>query len=101
MKNACNDYSPDPEAARFPSADVLKKGNKVPALAMSARYADEAELAPKMRRAWGEKIRHLVAFIKHDDLARLTKKDLVGWKDELLKKKPDGSKLSGKTVRNV
>jgi hypothetical protein len=74
MKHACNDYSPDPEAARFPSADVLKKGNKVPALAMSARYADEAELAPKMRRAWGAKIRHFVAFIKHDDLDRLPRR---------------------------
>jgi hypothetical protein len=43
---------------------------------------EQAELAPKTRRAWGAKIRHLVAFIKHDDLARLTKKDLVAWKDE-------------------
>lgn len=101
MKNAGDDYSPDPEAERFPSADMLKNGGKVPALAMFGRYADEAELAPKTRRAWGAKIRHLVAFIKHDDLARLTRKDLAAWKDELLKKKPDGSKLSGKTVRNV
>jgi hypothetical protein len=28
MKNAGDDYSPDPEVARFPSADVLKNGRK-------------------------------------------------------------------------
>jgi integrase len=101
MKNAAGDYRPDPDADRFPSAEVLKNGGKVPALEVFDRYASEAELSAKTRKAWRAKIRRLIASLKHDDLARLTKKNLVNWKDELLKENSDGKKLNGKTVRNA
>lgn len=100
-KNAGRDYRPDPDADRFPAPEVLTNDGKVPALDMFDRYATEAGLNPKTYDAWKAKILAMIAFVKHDDLARLTSKEVIKWKDDLLKKQnPDGSKLDPKTVRN-
>ena len=63
---------------------MLKKdGGKVPALTTFDAYAEDAELAPKTKSAWRSKIRDLVAFVGHDDLARLTRKEVLAWKEKL------------------
>ncbi|MEH2474294.1 hypothetical protein V1284_005738 [Nitrobacteraceae bacterium AZCC 2299] len=55
---------------------------------MFGRYAAEAELSPKMCRAWKAKLTAFMASVKHDDLSRLTKKDVINGKDDLLKTTP-------------
>jgi integrase len=100
LRNAGGDYKPDPDADRFPPPEVLKNDGKVPAFDMFDRYAVEAELADKTYRDWKAKLSVLVAFVGHDDLARLTAKNVIDWKDDLLKAGPAGEKLDGKTVRN-
>jgi integrase len=100
MRNAAGNYSKDPKADRFPESEVLAQDGKIGALEMFDRYAAEAGLSPKTYKAWKAKISALIAFAKHDDLALLTAKKVIEWKDDLLAEKPDGSKLDPKTVRN-
>jgi integrase len=100
MQNAAGNYRPDPDADRFPRSEVLSQDRKVGALEMFDRYAAEAGLSPKTYSAWKAKILALIAFAKHDDLALLTAKKIIEWKDDLLAEKPDGTKLDPKTVRN-
>lgn len=100
LQNAGGDYTPDPKAGRFPSPDVLKNDGKVAAFDMFDRYAAEAGLADKTYRDWKAKVTVLTTFVGHDDLARLTAKNLIDWKNDLLKTGPDGRKLHQKTVRN-
>jgi hypothetical protein len=100
MRNAAGNYSKDPNADGFPESEVLAQDGEVGALEMFDRYAAKAGLSPKTYSAWKAKISALIAFAKHDDLALLTAKKVVEWKDDLLAEKPDGSKLDPKTVRN-
>jgi hypothetical protein len=100
MQNAAGNYRPDPDAERFPGPSCWHRTGKVGALEMLDRYPAEAGLSPKTYSAWKAKISALIAFAKHDDLALLTARKVIEWKDDLLTEKPDGSKLDTKTVRN-
>lgn len=85
LRKANGFYGPDPEREKFASAEVLKSnGGKIPALATFDAYAKDADLAFKTRSAWRSKIRDLIAFVGHDDLARLTRKEVLAWKEKLL-----------------
>lgn len=99
-RNAYNDYEPDPKAGRFGSPDILKNDGKVAAFEMFDAYATEAGLAAKTKRSWKSMLTVLTVFVGHDDLARLTARNMIDWKDHLLKEGPDGVNLHGKTVRN-
>ena len=84
LRKANGHFGPDPEAEKYASAAVLKRGGgKVLALATFDAYAEDAGLAPKTRSAWRSKIRDLIAFVGHDDLARLTRKEVLAWKEKL------------------
>lgn len=84
LRKAKGVYGPDPEREKFAPAEVLKpNGGKVPALATFDAYAEDAGLAPKTKSAWRSKIRDLIAFVGHDDLARLTRKEVLAWKEKL------------------
>jgi hypothetical protein len=105
LRNAGGNYKDDPDADRFGSPDVLANGGKVSALDMFDRYAAEAGLSQKTRSAWRAKVAKLIAFVGHDDLARLTARDVLRWKDSLVKKtkKVEGRDVPAfdpKTIRN-
>ncbi|MGZ3360672.1 MAG: site-specific integrase [Xanthobacteraceae bacterium] len=59
-------------------------------------YAKEAELAPSTVKRWSPVVDRLVAHLGHDDVAAITRADIVAWKDALL----DGG-MSNVTVRDV
>lgn len=84
MRKANGDFGPDPEAGKYASATVLAPGGgKVAALSTFDAYAEDTGLAPKTRSAWRSKIKDLIAFLGHDDLARLTRKEVLAWKEKL------------------
>jgi hypothetical protein len=77
-RNAARDYTPDPAAARFPSATVLDSDHdRMPALAIFEQYAGEAKLASSTRKRWKPLIEKFVAFMSNDDLTKVTKADVV------------------------
>ncbi|RED22791.1 hypothetical protein BJ123_14033 [Rhodopseudomonas thermotolerans] len=68
-KLAGGDWRPDPDAGRFAPSEALKSAGAVDAMDMFERYADEADLADKTRRSWRTKLKSLMEFVGHDDLA--------------------------------
>ena len=111
VRNASFNYTDDPHAGRFAPPEVLKSDGKVAAIDMFEKYANEAQLDGKTRESWETKIKSLIAFVGHDDLARLTSEQVIAWKDKLLVTKKRQSKkdklakkpeefLDPKTIRN-
>ncbi|OCX29100.1 hypothetical protein QU42_19375 [Bradyrhizobium sp. UASWS1016] len=111
QRNASKNWQEDPKATQFAPPEALVSDGKVDAIDMFERYADEAELDNKTRRSWRTKVRLLMSFVGHDDLARLTVDNVIAWKDKLLKTKKRQSKkdkeaekpeeeLGAKTIRN-
>ena len=70
-------------AAALPPA-VQPVGSPVPLLATYDAYAAEAQIKPRTRIEWRAIIERLIAFLGHDDAARITADDLDRWKDALL-----------------
>ena len=63
-------------------------------------YAAERKPAPATVKSWRLKLESLVAFLGHDDAARVTGEDIVRWKDYLASTPTKQGKLrSAKTVR--
>lgn len=71
----------------------------VPIGAMLDKYLKEREVAPATEKAWRRHIAHFIAFLGHDDAARVKLADVVAWKEMLLEDRSDGSKP--KSVRTV
>jgi hypothetical protein len=85
LRHARGDYRPSPDADRFPVPPDPEEGrSKVPAVAIFDQYAKEAGLASSTVKRWKPLIEIFVAFVGHDDLARVAKDDVVKWKDSLL-----------------
>jgi integrase len=94
------DYRPDPKAGRFPaweSAPVKSdrkgkgegngKSNSATDLTLDdlfERWMREAAPSPSTVTTWRSYMRQLKTFVGHDDPARVTKADIVAWKDSLL-----------------
>ena len=70
--NAGGDWREDPDAKRFAPPEVLANDGKVDAMDMFERYADEAQIDDKTRRSWRIKLKSLMTFVGHDDLANRT-----------------------------
>jgi hypothetical protein len=89
-----------PDHARV-DAEVLEKAREslpVPILGLFEDYARETRLAPATLKAWKACLQALVDHLGHDDAARVSRADIIGWKDALLRA-PDGRLLrSQKTV---
>lgn len=88
--NAEGDYRPDPEAARFPDPAVVRTSNPAKPkdrsdfdaiLADWWREQDAAGRSPKTRNAYRTAFKHLREFLGHSDAARLTKADVIAFKD--------------------
>jgi hypothetical protein len=79
VRNASFNYADDPHAGRFAPPEVLKSDGKVAAIDMFEKYANEAQLDGKTRESWETKIKSLIAFVGHDDLARLTSEEVIAW----------------------
>ena len=103
QRNSARDYTKDPAATRFPSMDAANPDYaKAPALATFDQYAAEAGLKASTRKRWRGLIEKFVAFLGHDDLARVTRDDIVRWKKKLFTmKKRDGKPIANITIRDA
>jgi integrase len=87
LRHARGDYLPSPEADRFREPMGLPNFKPaVRAMAMFDQYSKEAGLAASTVKRWKPLVEKFVAFVGHDDLARVATDDVVRWKDDLLAK---------------
>jgi integrase len=64
-------------------------------------YLREREVSPSTEKVWRRHIGHFIAFVGHEDAAKIKLADIVAWKEHLLADPADGSEpRSVRTVRN-
>lgn len=80
-----------------------RKASAVPLMELFDAYVAERNPAPATVKRWRPVMDHMKGFLKHDDAARITRKDVVAWKDALLSEKgDDGEPLrKAKTVKET
>jgi hypothetical protein len=84
-KRLCRTWDTWQEEQRQARADARqdKVAKAVPLLPLFDAYAAEQQMKPGTAREWRAVITRLVAFLGHDDAARLTADDLLRWKAAL------------------
>lgn len=89
-----------PDHARADAEVLAKVGrhNRIPILDLLEDYANEAMPSPATMKAWRTCLQSLIDHLGHDDAARVSRADLVAWKDALLKPQPGGKARSQQTV---
>lgn len=86
--------------------DMLREdqaAKRAPLMELFDAYVAERSPAPATVKRWRPVMDHLKGFLGHDDAARITRKDVVAWKDALLAEKgEDGEPLrKAKTVKET
>jgi integrase len=98
LENANGNYKTPDKADRFATPEKPKIG----AVDAFERYAVAQKLKPKTKKRWRPIIDLLIAHLGHDDMRKLTKTNLINWKNDLLKeKKGDEFARVPRTVRDV
>jgi integrase len=113
QRNAAGDYSPDPNAERFPEWQGLGKARSQQGPQRTARSVSLTGLvdewwresqAAGLKRSTYESYRNtasaFVSFLKHDDARRVTPEDVIRFKDHRLASTHRGKRISAKTVKD-
>lgn len=85
-----------PAAARSEAEGPGPTPAPKPLRVIFSSYAKEAQLSPATVKRWSPIVDKLIAQLGHDDASRISRADIVAWKDNLLE---DG--ISNITVRDV
>jgi integrase len=94
LRNARRDYSPDPNAERFPEWESPLPPATVSVVSGEAtltslvegwwREAKAAGLKKSTHESYSGTVRAFIAFLGHDDAGRVTEDDVIGFKDHRL-----------------
>jgi integrase len=92
QRNADGDYRPDPNAERFPAwegvtkagASKAKSDGRLTFDGLFERWQAERTPSASTVTTWAGYVRALRKHVGHDDPGKVTKADLVAWKDALI-----------------
>ncbi|ACA15983.1 integrase family protein [Methylobacterium sp. 4-46] len=85
MRHAQGDYRPDPDVSRFPDFQTSSsKATAVSLLDLFDGWAKERKPSQSTVDQWRKHCEAFLAFIGKDDAGRVTKADVVAWKDTLV-----------------
>lgn len=103
-RHAQGDYRPDPDAGRFPPAEIIKEAltpkeelmakTRISITGTFEAYATETKNSPRTKKRWRPIMKALEAEV--GDLQKITPDWCVAWKDRLL-----AQGLANKTVQEV
>lgn len=104
-RKAGGDYSPDPKSERFPEWQPPQRAtSKVPLRSLLDDWWREGEqggLSESTHISYRKAVEALIAFLGHDDAAKVAQEDVLRFKDHLLGSKGrNGKPLSIKTVKD-
>jgi integrase len=68
------------------------EANRAPLMELFDAYVAERNPAPATVKRWRPVMEHMKAFLGHDDARRITRKDVVAWKEALLAETDDDGK---------
>lgn len=114
LRNAQGNYTPDPKWERFPAwvapngdsattkQPVLKGGSLTALIEGWWVEAKARNLKPSTHESYSNSMAAFVAFLGHDDCSRVTKGDVIGFKDHRLAtiNIRTGKPISAKTVKD-
>lgn len=80
--------------------DALQPASKVSISGLLTAYVAEAECKPATVKAWKGCTQHLIAFLGHDDAARVQPQDIVRWKENLAAPNAQGEVRSSRTIKD-
>ncbi|GJE80902.1 tyrosine-type recombinase/integrase [Methylorubrum thiocyanatum] len=83
-RRAGGDWRPDPAAERFPVPETKAKAPGLTLTQVFERWRAEAKPSPSTVSTWQGVVKDLKSYLKHEDVARITESDVVGWKDALI-----------------
>ena len=93
---------PLPDPASAPSAPSAAAPASVPLLDTFDGYAAAQGIKPGTATEWRARMQDLIAFLGHDDAARITEDDVQRWRDHLLSETVrSGRKRDPRTVRST
>lgn len=101
IRRAAGDYGPDRLTASLPEwrPGVAPQASQAPLDDLFASYVAEAKPALSTVKSWRVAIGHLKGFLGHSDAGRITREDMIRWKDHLLSEVgPAGEVRSATTV---
>lgn len=93
-------FGPDHRAWDEQVLAKARKRKAAPIFALLEDYAKEAMPAESTMKAWRTALQALVDHLGHDDAARVTKADMLAWKDALLKPGNGKPARSQRTVKD-
>jgi integrase len=108
-RNAERDYSPDPKAGRFPEWTPPRVAGgdkpKVSLIGLAEAWWNEAEATgrkPSTYDSYHRTVSALVAFLGHGDASRVTRDDVVRFKDHRIESvnPRNGKRISPQTVKH-
>jgi integrase len=91
------DCNEDPDLGRFPVGEFNPLVVELSISSSFEKFARDRKLAPLTVKRWRGVIRHLVAFIGHDDIRRLEHSAVLAWRNHLL----DSRSRQAVTVQDV
>lgn len=112
LRNAQGDYAPDPKAERFPAwvspvasatRPASTAGGSLTALVQGWWVEAKARnLKPSTYESYSNTMKAFVAFLGHDDSSRVTKGDVIGFKDHRLASinPRTGRPITAKTIKD-
>lgn len=89
--NADGNYSPDPNASRFPAWEMQSVASRGPTPSLTfdqlfQRWQREAKPAASTITTWRGHVRQFIQHLGHDDPRRVTRDDVVAFKDALIER---------------
>jgi len=85
LRKAEGDYSPDPQANRFPPfPETTVETKAISLLAMFDGWARERKPSQSTMEQWRKHVQAFVSFMGKDDAGQVMKADVVRWKDALV-----------------
>lgn len=85
MRRAEGDYTPDPQAGRFPDFPEVKADTKaVSLLSLFDGWAKERKPSQSTVDQWRKHCEAFIGFLGKDDAGQVLKADVVRWKDALV-----------------
>lgn len=105
-KNFDGDYSPDPAAARFPKWERASTADTARPSALAfddllARWKRENKRAASSIASFNHHVADFKSFLGHNAVHRVTKTDVVGWKDRLLERGLKAKTINGGYLASI
>jgi integrase len=105
-RNAEGDYSPDPAASHFPpwegvAAKPSSRSSSLTFDSLLARWEKEDQKAASSLVSFRQHVAAFKAHLKHNDPRRVTKADVIEWKDALQAKGLSATTINGSYLASI